>query len=246
MKQAISGVSPSAVSETPIMEVWPSICRYPSGRFLGRLYEIKTGGYVLTVGNVLALASIPHALFLYFYRLLPSVMGSPLHGGRYRLTNRRVTEVRSEFHLGPGPRWMRVFAGVKTIVLSLLLFVGVQQFWVGWGWPSGLLQTLVMGLSGVGVLAGLIALLAPVPVPVFTFAALTKSIDLDKFDTIEIEQLPGQKWFQAGDLIFKQGVVEMFRLEGVSRPEAFRQTILKAHRSYVGVKRALQQELAHA
>lgn len=246
MKQAISGVSPSAVSETLVMEVWPSICRYPSGRFLGRLYEIKTGEYVLTLGNLIALASIPHALFLYFYRLLPSVMGSPLHGGRYRLTNRRVLEVRSELHLGPGPRWMSIFAGVKTIVLSALLFLVVQQFWIGWGWPNGTLQTLVLGLCGLGVVAGLIALLAPVPVPVFTFAAASKAVDLDNFDTIEIEILPGQAWFQAGDLVFKKGVVEMFRLEGVSRPEAFRQTILKAHRSYVGVKQALQRELAHA
>jgi hypothetical protein len=33
------------------------------------------------------------------------------------------------------------------------------------------------------------------------------------------------------------GNVETFRLTGVSRPEAFRSTVLKAHQIYVGVKK---------
>ena len=85
-KQAIAGVSPSQVSEANIMTIWPSICAYPSGQFLGRLYDIKFPNLnrIFRVGNLIALASIPHALFLYFYKLLPKV------GMRYSLTNRRV------------------------------------------------------------------------------------------------------------------------------------------------------------
>lgn len=63
-------------------------------------------------------------------------------------------------------------------------------------------------------------------------------VDLDRFDTIETDVRPGQSWYDAGDLVFRQGSVETFRLPGVSRPEAFRQTCLKAHMAYVGVKKA--------
>lgn len=64
-----------------------------------------------------------------------------------------------------------------------------------------------------------------------------KTIDLDRFDNIAIDVLPGQSWYDAGDLVFKLGDVETFRLDAVSRPEAFRSTVLKAHQIYVGVKR---------
>jgi hypothetical protein len=71
-------------------------------------------------------------------------------------------------------------------------------------------------------------------------------IGLDEFDAIDVVVLPGQEWYPAGDLIFRRGKVETFRLSGVSRPETFRQTCLKAQRSYVGVRRALEREaLAH-
>lgn len=85
MKQAISGVSPSALAESTVMMVWPSIGRTPFGQSLGRLYSIKAGiGNILTVGNLIALASIPQALALFFLAL------NPLTCLRYRLTNRRV------------------------------------------------------------------------------------------------------------------------------------------------------------
>lgn len=64
-----------------------------------------------------------------------------------------------------------------------------------------------------------------------------KSVDLDRFDTILIDVLPGQEWYNAGDLVFRQGNVETFRLEGVSRPEAFRETCLKSHVAHSTVKR---------
>lgn len=66
-----------------------------------------------------------------------------------------------------------------------------------------------------------------------------KSVTLDRFDSIEIEVRDGQKWFDAGDLIFKLGEVETFRLDAVSRPEAFRHTCIKAQRGFVGVQQAL-------
>lgn len=64
-----------------------------------------------------------------------------------------------------------------------------------------------------------------------------KAVELDRFDAIDIEVLPGQEWYDAGDLVFRRGTVETFRLEAVSRPAAFRQTCLKAHMAYLGVKR---------
>lgn len=178
-KQAIAGVVPAAVAERTVMEVWPSICAFPSGRFLGRAYETPGGVYPITVGNVIALLSIPHALALYFYRLLPSVFGAPLYGTRYMLTNRRVVELRNEISAS-------------------------DRF----------------------------------PFFTFKYGAEVKSVDLDRFDVIEIDQQPGQRWFDAGDLVFKLDGVETFRLDGVSRPEAFRQTCTKSQMSFVGVKQA--------
>lgn len=64
-----------------------------------------------------------------------------------------------------------------------------------------------------------------------------RSVELDRFDSIAIEVLPGQAWYDAGDLVFKLGATETFRLPGVSRPEAFRQTCLKSHMASVGVKK---------
>ncbi len=60
-------------------------------------------------------------------------------------------------------------------------------------------------------------------------------VDLDRFDAIDIDVLPGQGWYHAGDLVFRRGPVETLRLAGVSRPEAFRQACLKVRQSYVAV-----------
>ena len=69
-------------------------------------------------------------------------------------------------------------------------------------------------------------------------------VDLDRFDAIEVVVQPGQGWYKAGDLVFSHAGVQTFRLAGVSRPESFRQVCLKAHLSYVGVKRARAKETA--
>ena len=71
-----------------------------------------------------------------------------------------------------------------------------------------------------------------------------KWIELDKFDSIDIEVLEGYEWFDAGDLVFKTGEVEKFRLEAVPRPNAFCTVCQKANQGYLGVKKALQQQVA--
>ena len=65
-----------------------------------------------------------------------------------------------------------------------------------------------------------------------------QSVSLDRFDSITLEVLDGQGWYPAGDLIFRQGPVETFRLCGVPHPEPFRQTCMKAHLGFVGVEKA--------
>ncbi len=71
-----------------------------------------------------------------------------------------------------------------------------------------------------------------------------KAIELDRFDTIDIEVLDGYEWFDAGDLVFKSGEIEKFRLVGVPRPASFHQICQKAHMGYVGVQQALQTQVA--
>jgi hypothetical protein len=169
MKYAIAGVMPAQSAEVTVTTVWPSIALYPSGRFLGRLYAVRWPDvYIVRLGNLLALLSIPHALWLYFRRLLPKI------GRSYRLTNRRLV---------------------------------VQ---CGYAGPE------------------------------------VRSIELAGFDSIQIEVLPGQAWFEAGDLVFRNQGAEVFRLESVSRPEAFRQTCLKSRLAHVSVRQVLAQQAASA
>jgi hypothetical protein len=162
MKQAIAGVMPAQSAEATIMMVWPSVAATPTGRFFGRLYGIRAGFSFLTVGNLIALLSIPIMLPLYAVRKLPFWVQ------RYRLTNRRVIIERG-IHGRP------------------------EQY-----------------------------------------------VDLDRFDQIDVVVLPGQEWYPAGDLVFRRGTIETFRLRGVQRPETFRQTCLKAHQAYVGVRKAME------
>jgi len=179
-KQAISGVTPAETREVTIMTVWPSIAAYIQGQLLAQyVYSIRWPDYhCVRLGNLLAFLSIPHALALYFFKLFPSFFGSSIHGSAYKLTNRRIIEIRNEF----------VSSSVS-------------------------------------------------PYFKFNFGAEVKSVELDRFDSVVVEQLPGQEWYDAADLVFRLGPVETFRLKGVSRPEAFRQTCLKAHFAYIGVKK---------
>ncbi len=174
MTQPIAGVAPTQFKEVTVMTVWPSLSATAFGRFWGRLFGIELGfpvfGVPITVGRLMALASIPFMLALYFLMRLPRFPGV-LIGFRnpwcwvYRLTNRRVVMENP-------------------------------------------------------------------------FGTEIKSVSLDRFDSIDIVVEPGQAWFKAGDLVFRQGAVETFRIWGVPRPETFRQTILKANMSFVGVQKA--------
>lgn len=170
MKQPIAGVAPSNLNEVTVMTVWPTIASTSLGRLLGRLYSIDVGvnllGVRLTLGKLIALASIPVALGLFFAMLVPPLVR------RYRLTNKRIVVERG---------------------------------------------------------------LRPVE---------DRSVSLERFDTIEVEVLPGQAWYPAGDLVFRLGPIETFRLSGVPRPETFRQTCLKANQSFVGVQKARQMGAA--
>jgi hypothetical protein len=71
-----------------------------------------------------------------------------------------------------------------------------------------------------------------------------QSVSLDRFDSITVVVEAGQEWFPAGDLVFRLGQVETFRLLGVPHPEPFRQTCFKAHQVYVGVLNA--REMGYA
>ena len=84
-RSSIAGVVPPATAETTIMSVWPSLAAFPTGQFFGRLYLIDVGAWPATVGNLIALASVPVMLTLYVITRLPWSIT------RYRLTNRRIT-----------------------------------------------------------------------------------------------------------------------------------------------------------
>lgn len=159
-KQAIAGVVPADRDEVTVMTVWPSVARYPLGQFLGELYANRLGFYIFTLGNLIALATIPVGLVLYFVRVGQGVC--------YRLTNRRILEMQ--------------------------------------------------------------------------FNDVRKYVALDGFDAIDVVQHPGQLWFKAGDLVFRQGGTEVFRLTAVPHPESFRQTCLKSHLAHVSVRQVLQRE----
>ena len=73
-----------------------------------------------------------------------------------------------------------------------------------------------------------------------------RAIELDQFDSIQIDVLPGQEWYHAGDLVFTQDGAEVFRLQGVSRPAVLRQSCLKSRMAFVGVKQATERQAATA
>jgi hypothetical protein len=161
MKQAIAGIAPSQTSEVTVTIEWPTIAATGMGRMLGRLYEIKAGVWIFTLGRMFMGLTIPIGLFLFFWML------APWNLQRYRLTNRRVI-------LEKGPKFRP------------------EMF-----------------------------------------------VDLDRFDRIEIDVRPGQGWYPAGNLIFKLGNIETFRLEGVGHPETFRTICMKSHQAYVGVRKSV-------
>ena len=71
-----------------------------------------------------------------------------------------------------------------------------------------------------------------------------KSIELDAFDAIDVEVLPGQRWLRAGDVVFRRGRDEVFRLRGVLRPEPFRRTCLTARFAQASARDVLRRQAA--
>ena len=70
------------------------------------------------------------------------------------------------------------------------------------------------------------------------------SLGIEEFDSIDVAILPGQDWLHAGDLVFRRDGKEVFRLLGVSRPEAFRQVCLKTHNAVVRGRQVADQQAA--
>ena len=84
MRGSDSNTEPT-ISELPAMTVWPSIAAFPLGRKVGQLCSISVGiGKFFTLGKLMALATIPLSLGLFFWRLAPGV------AKRYVLTTKRI------------------------------------------------------------------------------------------------------------------------------------------------------------
>lgn len=85
--------------ETTIMSAWPSISALPVGQWLGRLYQLGPRVSILRIplrpGWLIALATLPVAVFLYFNKIVPRIpfvllgLSNPWCR-RYRLTTERV------------------------------------------------------------------------------------------------------------------------------------------------------------
>ena len=75
---------------------------------------------------------------------------------------------------------------------------------------------------------------------------MKSAVDLEGFDSIQIEVRPGHAWLNAGDLVFLRDGQEVLRLPGVGRPEVFRMACVKAQTALVAVDRVLQDQQAVA
>jgi hypothetical protein len=176
MKQPIAGVTPPELREATVMTVWPSLAATAMGRFLGRLYAIEMGVPPLTVGHLIAIASIPLVVGLYF--------------GRFGVELLRAIPVVGKFMILPGGAQRYVLTNRRVVVRAGL--VPGDQRWVA----------------------------------------------LNRFDSIAIDVRPGQAFYRAGDLVFRLGAIETFRLAGVVRPDTFRHTCLEARQGYQGAEQS--------
>jgi hypothetical protein len=233
MKQAVAGVRPAEVEEAPVMTIYPSVAATGIGRLLGKLFAIRAPNlYIFRLGNLFALMAIPLALALYFGRLVPSLYRMTPCAGCYRLTNRRVLALRNEIlHEQARYKFGALLGFVAAIVGVIVCYVIVSIFFpeLSLFWQIA----IFIGIAVVGALKWY-----AIGCWRFVFFTEAKSVRLDAFDSIEVDVRPGQDWHHAGDLVFRSGATETFRLEGVSRPEAFRQACLNAHHIYNGVRAA--------
>ena len=73
------------IDEKKAKTVWPTIGATTAGRFVGRMAAIPVGlGAFFTVGTLMAIATIPVAVVVFAWQLMPVVCR------RYTLTNRRL------------------------------------------------------------------------------------------------------------------------------------------------------------
>ena len=135
----------------------------------------------------------------------PSVASSPLGRALGRLYRMRG---------GIGPFSIGRVALLATIPVGLMLYLSMRLPWA--------IRRYRLTNRRVAVESGI----SP---------RVEQYVDLDRFDAIDVVVSPGQEWYAAGDLVFRRGQTETLRLPGVSRPESFRQTCLKARQSYVAV-----------
>jgi hypothetical protein len=84
MKQPIAGVVPPELAETRIFTLWPTIGAITAGRLVGRLASNGAGYGIFTVGNLLAVVTIPLSLAVFAWQLMPYLCR------RYTVTNQRV------------------------------------------------------------------------------------------------------------------------------------------------------------
>ena len=66
------------------MTIWPTIGSLALGRTVGQLSASRTGWRFVTLGNIMAVVTIPISLVAFAWRFLPFV------ARRYTLTNQRV------------------------------------------------------------------------------------------------------------------------------------------------------------
>ena len=85
MISPIAGVAPSEISEVISKVVWPTIGATRAGRLVGQLTGVRLGlGDFFTLGKLLALATIPLSIAIFFWQLMPYICR------RYVLSNRRI------------------------------------------------------------------------------------------------------------------------------------------------------------
>ena len=84
MEETVADKLPRNLEEREMTTVWPTIGAYALGRVVGQLGAIPIGVGPLTVGNLMALLTIPISLTIYGWQLMPFVCR------RYKLTDRQI------------------------------------------------------------------------------------------------------------------------------------------------------------
>jgi hypothetical protein len=121
MKQAIAGVAPPELGEVTVMTVWPSIAAMRLGRLIGVACGINVPPKPFNVGKLFALAMIPLALTLYFYRFAVPLLTLGMINStclRYRLTNRRLVVQEGLLPVDKQAVGLDQFDSIDVVVLA--------------------------------------------------------------------------------------------------------------------------------